>query len=151
MKPLYASLIAAILSCFLLASGDASLNKETPYDLKIPQGFPRPNIPEDNALTKERVLLGKKLFFDKILSKDKSVSCSTCHEPTQSFTDNKVFSIGVQGATGERNSMPLVNLAWSNSFFWDGGVPTLELQVLKPLTSPLEMNMQLDEALRRLN
>src|SRR4051794_16604223 len=102
-----------------------SFLKETPYRLHIPEGFPAPNIPENNQLTVERVKLGKMLFYDKILSLDKSISCASCHSPEHAFSDNKVFSLGVGDSAGERNTMPLINLAWSNSFFWDGGVPSL--------------------------
>ena len=90
------------------------------------------------------------LFFDKILSSDKSISCASCHSQQNSFGDNRTISLGVNDAVGDRNAMPLINLAWSNSFFWDGGVPTLELQVLKPLTDHKEMNMDIEEAVNRL-
>ena len=58
------------------------LLKETPYTLKLPEGFPPPKIPEENKLTVERIKLGKMLFYDKILSLDKSISCGTCHAPS---------------------------------------------------------------------
>ena len=124
---------------------------EKPYIFTVPEGFPQPYIPEDNALTHDRIELGKKLFYDTILSADKSVSCASCHLQTMAFTDGKTLSTGVGHALSERNGMPLINLAWSNSFFWDGGVNTLELQVMKPLTSSNEMNLPVQEAVKRLN
>lgn len=138
-----------ISSCLLLLSA-ISLKQDEPYPFVIPYGFPEPIIPEDNKLTVERVKLGKMLFYDKNLSSDRSVSCASCHAPSKAFSDNTAFSLGVEKKAGERNSMPLINLAWSNSFFWDGGVPTLEMQVLKPLTNHLEMNMKLPEVMKRL-
>ena len=124
---------------------------EKPYELTVPEGFPKPNIPEDNQLTADRIALGKKLFYDTILSADKTLSCASCHAQTLAFSDGKKLSIGFHSALSDRNSMPLINLAWSNTFFWDGGVASLELQVLKPLTSVNEMNLPVQEAVARLN
>ncbi|MBX9851082.1 MAG: c-type cytochrome [Cytophagaceae bacterium] len=144
----------AILSsiCIYLFTGSIiNFKKETAYNINLPMGFPDPIIPEDNQLTQERVALGKMLFYDKMLSQDKTISCGSCHAPNNSFSDNKDFSFGVNNTTGERNAMPLINLAWSNSFLWDGGVPTLEMQVMNPLTNPKEMNISISEAVKRLN
>lgn len=124
---------------------------EKPYELTVPEGFPMPYIPEDNMLTQDRVELGKKLFYDTILSADRSVSCASCHLQTMAFTDGKTKSTGVKQALSDRNSMPLINLAWSNAFFWDGGVNSLELQVMKPLTNTHEMNLPVQRAVERLN
>jgi len=140
------TLIAAL---FFMASLTFEINRK-PYVLKIPVGFPAPLIPSDNELTVERVKLGKKLFYDKVLSFDTSISCSSCHLPEFSFSDNRTVSPGVKQVMGDRNSMPLINLAWSNAFFWDGGVSSLEMQVLKPLSSHTEMNLLLREAVYRL-
>lgn len=122
----------------------------TPYALKLPPGFPMPEIPTDNALTENRVSLGKMLFFDKTLSKDSSISCGSCHLAANAFTDPKRFSLGVEDSVGTRNAMPLFNLAYNRSFFWDGGVPTLELQALAPIENHLEMNLSLLEAEARI-
>ncbi len=114
-----------------------------PYDLVIPgtldQKLINPVIPSNNPLTVEGVALGKKLFFDKILSVDNSVSCATCHSPQDAFSDTNQFSIGVNGQTGTRNSMPLFNLAWNfeEKFFWDGHKFSIEQQALEP---PLQAN-----------
>ncbi len=124
---------------------------ENPYELKVPEGFPQPNIPEDNQLTADRIALGKKLFYDTILSADKTLSCASCHAQTLAFSDGKKLSAGFHNALSDRNSMPLINLAWSGSFFWDGGVSSLEQQVLKPLTNNNEMNLPVQEAVARLN
>ncbi len=126
-------------------------NPDRPYDLIYPERMGRIFIPEDNKLTVNRVNLGKLLFFDPILSGDSSVSCSSCHDPKHSFSDPRQFSVGVGGKLGERQSMAIINMAWATSFFWDGSSLSLEAQARVPLLNPLEMNIQMDEAIRRLN
>ncbi|MGB1039821.1 MAG: cytochrome-c peroxidase [Flavobacteriales bacterium] len=123
---------------------------DEPYFLEIPTGFPVPKIPEDNKLTKYRVALGKKLFFDPILSEDLTISCGSCHFPNKAFSDTSNLSKGVYGRTGIRNSPSLANLAYKNSFFMDGGVPTLELQVIAPIQDHNEMNINILNVIERL-
>jgi len=118
----------------------------TPVSLEVPQLFqdllPTPIIPEDNPLTEEGILLGKKLFFDPILSADNSLACAMCHRPQDGFSDQRQFSIGIDGIAGIRNSMPLQNLAFNgnNTFNWDGSASSLEAQALEPVTNPIEMH-----------
>ena len=88
--------------------------------LKIPQGFPEPYIPTDNAITKQRIELGKALFFDTILSRDSSVSCASCHVPQFAFTDRKVKGIGIRGQVVSRNTPTLTNVVYQESFLWMG-------------------------------
>lgn len=121
--------------------------KPTPTNLAIPAHFGlvrSPIIPEDNPMTLEGIALGKKLFFEKKLSKDNSISCSSCHDPKMSFNDKgNALSLGVGGRIGERNAMPLFNLAWgsvtSQRFNWHGSAESIEAQALGPVTHPLEM------------
>lgn len=120
------------------------------YTLTIPPGFPSPFIPDDNQLTKSRIALGKKLFFDKRLSVDNTISCGSCHFPENAFSDITAKSLGVQGRIGMRNAPPLYNLAWANSFMRDGGVPTLELQVLAPIADHVEMDFNILSVVDRL-
>lgn len=120
------------------------------YELEIPKGFPQPEIPDDNQLTAKRVALGKKLFFDPILSLDSSISCGSCHFQAHAFSDTVLVSTGVHGRNGTRNAPPLFNLAWSRSFFRDGGVPTLEMQVLSPIETEEEMHLNIVVAVERL-
>ena len=128
------------------------IGKPTPYNLEIPKGFSAMRVPPDNPLTVEGVDLGKRLFFDPILSGDNTQSCASCHNQKFAFTDNNSqFSKGITGAVGNRNSMPLFNLGWSTTFFWDGGVPNLESQVIGPITNPIEMHEDLEVALAELN
>jgi len=145
-------LLFICLSVFLLGScsnDEPNNNFEefvpVPYTLKIPPFFEQnilaPVIPINNPLTWEGVALGKKLFFDPILSVDNSISCADCHAPSTSFTDKDQFSDGVNGLLGDRNSMPLFNLAWNydERFFWDGSAFSLEEQVFHPVTDVEEM------------
>jgi cytochrome c peroxidase len=125
---------------------ESYVNTPTPSPLQIPQLFQDlildPVIPSNNPQTEEGVLLGKKLFFDPILSDDGSLACAGCHNPTNAFTDTTRFSDGIDGLFGNRNAMPLFNLAWNydNTFFWDGRDLGLENQVFEPITNPLEMH-----------
>lgn len=116
-----------------------------PLALEIPPLFEQnilaPVIPLNNQLTEEGVSLGKKLFFDPILSIDGSISCADCHSPANSFSDAMQFSNGVNATFGDRNTMPLFNLAWNydERFFWDGSAFSLEEQVFHPVTDTNEM------------
>lgn len=123
----------------------------TPYDLKIPSHFPQMQIPADNPMTVEGVELGRHLFYDKILSRDNSVSCASCHHQVNAFSDPNVFSIGIDGLLGIRQSMALVNMGWQQFFFWDGRVSTLEEQIFHPVRDPVEMDntwIQVENRLR---
>ena len=96
--------------------------------------------------------MGKKLFFDKKLSKDNTQSCASCHNPRNSFTDSLRFSLGVDGLPGSRNSMPLFNLAWNfnDKFAWDGKELSLERQALEPVRNPIEMHSSWSNVALRL-
>lgn len=132
--------------------------KPTPYHVEVPVGFTPMPVPDNNPLTVEGVALGKKLFYDKILSQNQTQSCASCHNQAFGFTDNgKQFSSGIFGQKGERNAMPLFNLAWveryavdNHRFFWDGGAATLEDQVIGPITNPIEMNETLKNVIKKL-
>lgn len=114
-------------------------------------GDPSWNIPMDNPMTSEKVALGKRLFFDPILSSDRTVSCASCHVPEKAFADPRRVSTGVAGRKGTRNSPALINLVYKKDFFWHGSSPGLEQQVLLPITAENEMNSSLEEVIRRLN
>jgi cytochrome c peroxidase len=123
----------------------------TPYRFTFPRSVPRPDLPPDNPLTEEGAALGGKLFFERRLSADNSESCAGCHHARAAFSDDRAFSRGVDGTLGPRNAMPLQNLAWKNSFFWDGRAATLRAQVLQPIQSPIEMHESLSNAVRKLS
>jgi len=118
--------------------------------LDIPPGIPDMEIEPGNELTQLRVDLGKRLFFDPILSRDKSISCSSCHHQSQAFADFSPVSTGVEGRKGKRNASTLVNLGWHEVFNHDGGTATLELQMQVPLTEHVEMDMTFQEIITRL-
>jgi cytochrome c peroxidase len=122
----------------------------TPYHLTISQFAPRPDLPRDNPLTGEGVALGSKLFFDRRLSAGNLESCATCHNPHLAFSQPRRFSRGVDGDIGTRNAMPLENLAWKSSFFWDGRAATLREQVLQPIQNPIEMHESLAGAVAKI-
>ena len=111
----------------------------TPYDLVIPPFFPPMDIPSDNPLTVEGVNLGRYLFWEKKLSGNDAMSCGTCHLPEHGFSDPRQYSIGINGEVGTRQAMPLVNMGWSTTFFWDGRSPSLEDQIVGPVENPIEM------------
>jgi Cytochrome c peroxidase len=95
--------------------------------------------------------LGKALFFDPILSEDSSISCASCHKPDFAFADTSQFSVGVHGRLGNRNTPSAMNVSSRSSFFWDGRAATLAEQALMPIANPDEMNLPVEEAVKRLN
>ena len=116
-------------------------HNHTHYNLNIPAGLPPMNIPADNPMTVEGVTLGRKLFYDNILSANNSQNCGSCHQLKNYTVDsNMAFSTGVDGIQGTRNSMPLFNIGYAKNFFWDGGANSLESQVIGPITNPIEMH-----------
>jgi cytochrome c peroxidase len=118
-----------------------------------PAHFPKPVYSyANNALTKEWFELGRFLFYDPILSLDSSISCSSCHAQPHGFADHNIpLSKGVNGKFGKRNAPALMNLAWSPTFMWDGGVNHLEVQPLVPLTDEHEMGESMANLVVKLN
>jgi len=119
----------------------------------IPPGFPAPVYQfTDNAVTNERFELGRKLFYDNLLSRDNTVSCGSCHQQPGAFShiDHKL-SHGIDNLNGNRNSPPIFNLAWHSEFFWDGGVNHIEVQPINPIQNPVEMDETLANVIAKLN
>ncbi len=114
----------------------------TPLYFEVPKGWPKPHYNfKDNPLTQEGFQLGRQLFYDPILSRDSTISCASCHLQATGFTHvDHELSHGIEGKIGTRNSMALMNLAWSKSFMWDGGVNHLDVQPIAPITSVVEMD-----------
>lgn len=108
------------------------------------QSFTQQQEPEDKAA------LGKQLFFDPILSKDRTISCASCHKPAFAFADTSAVSKGVYGRTGNRNSPTVMNIRQQLLFFWDGRAASMEEQVLQPIENPDEMDLSVDSAVQRL-
>ncbi len=135
----------------LLFGCDTSAETEgpTPYTLIIPEDFPNMEIPVDNPMTEEGIALGKRLFFDPILSIDSTVACASCHAPASAFSDQLAFSKGVAGETG-RNSMPVINAGWMKTLFWDGRASNLEDQAGQPVVNEVEMGENWDRVVEKL-
>ncbi|MBL7782000.1 MAG: cytochrome-c peroxidase [Saprospiraceae bacterium] len=118
--------------------------------LFVPQGFPMPEFPADNQLTPARFALGKKLFFDPIMSLDSTVSCASCHDPAHAFSDSVALSQGVAGAPGVRNAPTLSNVVYQPYYTREGGLPTLEMQVLVPIQEHNEFDFNMLRIVDRL-
>jgi cytochrome c peroxidase len=117
----------------------AAIAGTTPLGFTVPTGFPQPSLPLDNSPTREGVALGEALFGDPRLSRDGTQSCASCHAPERAFSDSVALSRGVRGEPGTRNAMPLLNLAWSPHYAWDGSKPRIRDQALAAWTNPVEM------------
>lgn len=107
-------------------------------------------VPEENPITVDKIELGRRLFNDGRLSRDRTVACSSCHDPDHAFSKPDAISPGVFGRRGGRNAPALINRGWGRSFFWDGRVATLEEQVLEPIEDPNEMDLSIAEASKRV-
>lgn len=113
-------------------------------------GFPEMAIPDDNLTSLEGIELGRKLFYDPILSKDNTMSCASCHQQEHAFSDPSRFSEGVDGLEGNRNASAIINAGWQTSFFWDGRAESLEKQALGPVPNPIEMHLSWADAVDRI-
>jgi len=117
----------------------------------VPVDLTREAIPADNPQTPENIFLGQKLFFERRLSADGTVSCSTCHNPDLAFTDRKSTSAGIKGRVGQRNAPTILNALYNKTQFWDGRVKTLEEQAALPIVNAVEMgHPNLDAAVAQI-
>jgi len=145
--------LVAIIACSRshLLSVDAKPTRPTPLVLAIPPWAVDTshalNLPYDNLLTVEGVALGKRLFFEKALSGDGTLSCASCHKQEFAFSDPRNFATSFGS---ERNSMPLFNLAFQHYFFWDARALSLELQAFEPVKAHQEMNGDWRKVVERL-
>ena len=122
-------------------------------DIKhIPAGLPeKRNAPKDNPLADARVALGRRLFFDPVMSADGTVSCATCHRPDHGFASSEPIAIGIAGRKGTRNAPSLLNRAFGKTFFWDGRVASLEEQAIKPIVNEVELGNSYAVLLKKLS
>ncbi len=163
--PVAAALVANLPGAFhvrqvVAAAGEpAKLEKVEPlylparpqaYPFKMAANFPMPSLPRDNPLLKNRVALGRAIFNDPLLSRDGTLSCASCHLESHAFSDPRRVSIGIDERIGQRNAMPLFNLAWKGSFFWDGRATSLREQVLMPIREHSELDEQPERVAARL-
>jgi len=123
----------------------------TPYEFSYGE-MPAPLLPDDNPLTKEKVELGRMLFYEPMMSLDGSISCASCHKQEDAFTDIRRFSLGVDELPGSRQAMAIFNMAWNtNEFFWDGRAHLIRDQALLPIQDPLEMKETLEAVKAKLS
>jgi cytochrome c peroxidase len=106
---------------------------------------------QDRPIPSTKEELGELLFSDPILSQDRTVSCASCHIPAFAFADTTAFSFGVGHQRGTRNTPSATNMSARSFFFHDGRAESLEEQALGPIENPVEMNLPVTEALKRLN
>ena len=132
-----------IVFCFTMVIGACS-KSPTPYSWNLPHNIPPPPVPADNPLTEESIMLGEKLFFDKGLSANNTISCSSCHDPEHAFAEPKTVSVGANGDALNRNALALVNVAYNASFTWaHNNLESIEKQLMIPLFNehPVEMGV----------
>src|SRR6266536_705367 len=123
----------------LIPETDPLAQPKSLQQVGVPVAMTRGVIPADNPQTPEKISLGQKLFFDRRLSADGTVSCSTCHDPALAFTDRKPTSVGIKGRVGQRNAPTVLNALYNKTQFWDGRVNTLEEQAALPIVNSVEM------------
>jgi len=143
-----------IAIAILVSAADNPYLRITTADvaLHVPAQFPPPVYAfKGDALSPAVFTLGRRLFYDPILSRDSTISCGSCHQQIAAFAHiDHALSHGIEGAIGKRNVPALQNLIWGQSFMWDGAVNHIELQPLAPLTNHIEMDMPLPTALHKL-
>jgi len=134
--------VFSLCGIFVLSANAMALDPLRATDKEIPHllglGDPNDFLPFESRPTKQSVELGRFLFFDKRLSGDGTIACSSCHLPSRAFTDGNVVSTGIKGLRGHRNAPTVVNRLYGRSFFWDGRAHTLPEQTREPFLSPVE-------------
>ncbi len=124
--------------------GEAGLGHKAfagePVTLPTIAGLEDPNtyVPAENPLTKEKIELGRAIFFDKRMSKDNTIACASCHMAKKGFADGMPVSTGIKGQKGGRSAPVSFNRVYSKAQFWDGRAATLEDQSIGPFTNPIE-------------
>lgn len=138
--------VFVILSFGLLAFAKDEL-------FRIPENWPEVVYDiKKSELTEEKILLGRTLFYDPILSANNIISCASCHSPFSSFTHiDHALSHGINDSIGTRNSPALINLAWQKTFMWDGAINNLDMQSLAPISHPTEMGSSIIDVVGKLN
>ena len=123
-----------------------------PVALQYPAHWPRPAYDfSKNPLTRQGIELGRRLFYDPALSRDSTISCANCHLSFTAFTHvDHALSHGIEDRVGTRNSLALMNLAWSRYFMWDGAVHHLDMQALAPIAHPAEMDHSIENVVKKL-
>jgi cytochrome c peroxidase len=153
-RPVLLVVLLGIGAAVLAADAPPGLPKDTLPDKvtleDVPLGLGPRSVPKDNPLTEERVRLGRRLFFDPILSADNTVACASCHQPEHGFAGTEARPRGIRGQRAARRAPSLLNRAYGTSFFWDGREATLEEQALRPIEDAAEMGSTVTGAVGRL-
>lgn len=128
----------------------AEPDKDSGAVLEVPAGLkPLPKV-KGNELTEAKIALGKQLYFDKRLSKDNSISCASCHDPKKGWSNGEATAAGFEGQRGGRSAPTVINSVYQTFQFWDGRAGSLEEQALGPIANPIEMNLPVEEAVKRI-
>lgn len=149
-----AGLFTAILFATCKKTGaENDLPTGTPVNFTVPAGWPKPAYDfTANPLTQEGIALGRKLFYDGVLSKDSNFPCASCHQQSAAFaTFDHDLSHGFNNQFTTRNAQALQNLAWRTAFHHDGGINHLDVQPIAPITAPNEMAETLENVLKKLS
>ena len=125
----------------------SSVDKKSFEDIGV---LGNPEFPQDNPYSVAKAQLGEALFFEKRLSEGDQVACASCHQPENGWSDSRRRSLGIDSLTANRNSMSLLNIAFSDKFFWDARVNSLEAQVLHPIKNPVEMNQPIAKGIEKI-
>jgi len=144
--------ILCLLAFYLLVSATENQSPGDPVQLHFPENWPPPTYDfSKNPLTREGIELGRRLFYDPVLSRDSTISCASCHLSFTAFTHvDHALSHGIEDRIGTRNSPALMNLAWAPSFMWDGAISHLDFQALAPISHPSEMDNSIAKAVQKL-
>ncbi len=147
-------LVIAVLSVMSCSKSDpAGVDKRwpdpDPLTIDAPT-FPPMPMPANNPLTRQGVALGRRLYYDPILSADSTQACGSCHQFGRGFSDSLRYSVGIDGSVGTRNAPALVNVGWLPLAFWDGRAASLEEQALEPVVNPIEMKESWPNVVRKL-
>jgi len=144
---------AVVFSSFKAEKKKLTTERNDTLKIVVPKGWPKPAYDfAKNPVTTKGFELGRKLFFDPLLSRDSTISCASCHLQFTNYTHvDHALSHGILGKKGTRNTLAIINAAWSKNFMWDGGVNNIEVQPLAPIENPVEMDSKLSDIVLKLN
>lgn len=147
-KPLSHFALRWLLCALLMPCGRLAISAEPP--IQVPSGLKALPDLSGNPLTAEKIALGKQLYFDPRISSDNTISCASCHDPKKGWSNADATAVGVDGQRGGRSAPTIINSAYQQFQFWDGRAGSLEEQALGPIANPIEMNLPIEEAVKRL-
>ena len=141
-----------IIGLITAVAGLLGFSRKPAYKFVVPAGWPKPVYDfKHHPLSEDKIVLGRRLFYETLLSRDNTISCNSCHAQYTAFThSDHALSHGIAGRIGNRNSPALMNLAWSSNFMWDGSVAHLDEQAQKPICNKLEMDETMDNVVAKL-